>query len=187
MDAKYEGHEEEKLTLESMAETLNEALNNEDATFWEHFEEDVGIYSKAISENIQAFQAMLKANDAEDRKQQGLEPRPWNELAKDYEQKMNQGLEDMDEQIQAYDCDTRKENGLEPRSSEEIKSVLYPNFDTAAEMIKTVALKHDTIGRRKRGLEPRSWEEFNDAIGTEVEGVDPAQEGSSDGQTSSKK
>ncbi|KAL8871566.1 MAG: hypothetical protein Q9174_002629 [Haloplaca sp. 1 TL-2023] len=187
MDAKHEGHQEEKLTLEFMAETLNNALENDDATYWDHFEEDVGIYSKAISENIQAFQAMLKAKDAEDRKQKGLDPRPWSELAKECEQQMNQAIEDMDEQVKMYDCEARKEEGLEPRSSEEIKKVLYPDFDTATDMIKAVALKHDAAVRKKNGLEPRSWKEFNDAIWTEVEGIGPAQEGSNDGPSSSGK
>ncbi|KAL8967962.1 MAG: hypothetical protein Q9183_002681 [Haloplaca sp. 2 TL-2023] len=187
MDSTRESHGGGKLTLEAMAATLNGALNNEDASFWEHFEEDVGIYSKAISENIQAFQAMLKENDAEERKEKGLEPRPWSELAKDYEQQMNQGLEEVTEHIQEYDCEMRKEKGLEPRSIEEIKSVMYPDFDTPTEMIKAVALKHDNAVRKKQGLEPRSWEEFNAAIWTEVEGPDGAQEGSSDGQPSSEK
>ncbi|KAL8729284.1 MAG: hypothetical protein Q9181_005054 [Wetmoreana brouardii] len=153
-----------EITLEEAAEILNQALDNDDHSYWKHFGADFSPYGNSSTEDVKIFRQMIQVRDDEDRKEQGLEPRPWTEIAKEHEVESMQYLRDFDKNVLEWDSEQRRKKGLEPRSANDIKAQFHPQYESCAELMKAVALKCDALERKKKGLEPRSWEEFQHAV-----------------------
>ncbi|KAI4246271.1 MAG: hypothetical protein L6R42_009944, partial [Xanthoria sp. 1 TBL-2021] len=64
----------------------------------------------------------IQSKDDEKRKEQGLEPRPWSEIEKEFEeveQEWRGMVEHTEAEARKFDAEQRKAQGLEPRSDEE--------------------------------------------------------------------
>ncbi|KAL9000948.1 MAG: hypothetical protein Q9169_000432 [Polycauliona sp. 2 TL-2023] len=111
---------------------------------------------------LEDFQETMQSQDDDERKANGLEPRPWSEISAEIEEvsaRMRK-LAEHDERTSKNEL--QKALGLEPFFDEEPEAGLDlapgHRFDQVQEMVT----KYDDQKRKKKGLEPRSWREFRE-------------------------
>lgn len=94
----------------------------------------------------------LEEADNQERKEKGLEPRPWSEIAKALKLQLYQVINDLEPHN--GEDDIKQPGELKPRPIRDYQEYI---------LLKLVVLK-DKQWRKEQGLEPRSWEEMRDAF-----------------------
>ncbi|KAL8834957.1 MAG: hypothetical protein Q9170_003534 [Blastenia crenularia] len=142
--------------LEEIARRVEEALNDENHEFWDHFGE-----SLRDDEPMEELRQQIQEDDDKKRKDEGLEPRPWTEIEKEMEEQADHTLETFDDDLMKWDTEQRKAKGLEARSKEEMEEELMPQIGG---VVMEVMYKFDTRKRKEKGLEPRALKEFEEMM-----------------------
>ena len=141
---------------EEIAKRVEEALNDDTHEFWDRFGKSWG-----EDDTMDDIQQQIQVEDDRKRKEDGLEPRSWEEIEKDMEQSSARTLETFDEDLMKWDTEQRKAEGLEPRSKEEMEEDLMPQIGG---VVLEVLYKYDTKKRKEKGLGPRPMEEFEEHL-----------------------
>ncbi|KAL8687573.1 MAG: hypothetical protein Q9218_006296 [Villophora microphyllina] len=130
--------EDKKPINTDISTLLEEVLNSDQHWVWEFLlkEKDIDTYSP---EHIERFQEAFQEADDAKRENQGLEPRPWTEVAKDLQEQTYQEINSLEQD------EKQIEEWSEPRSTWEFR----------ADMLRKFVMISDGRSRRKRGLEPQ--------------------------------
>ncbi|KAL8952190.1 MAG: hypothetical protein Q9222_001889 [Ikaeria aurantiellina] len=165
-------------SLNNAMTILQDALNDDTHEFWSEFGKQL---DRSPSATVAEIRRAVQEKDDLERKAQGLDPRPWEDLEKELEGQSNQFLENFDNEVLKFDAQQREEKGLEPRSAEEL---VLPSRDleACAELMKKVVMKFDANKRKEMGLEARSWEAFEEAF-VEEHGLEYVDEGEESEET----
>ncbi len=138
-------------------------------------------FDKAPKEILKYFQETMRETvqpkDDEERKANGLEPRPWSEIATDIEAEAYGFLSEYLDGIRECNARERKSQGPESRFDEELEAQRHPGFKHVFERFQEVIMMYDDETRKQDGLEPRSWQEFKKAF---MEAVEEANEAGDD-------
>ncbi|KAI4279508.1 MAG: hypothetical protein LQ337_000209 [Flavoplaca oasis] len=166
---------QEDIPTEEEIASLKEEL--EKSEFWTAFMKE---FDKAPMEILKDFQETMRETvqpkDDEQRKANGLEPRPWSEIATDLEEEAYGFLNEYLEGIRECNAEERKSQGLESRSDKELEAQQHPGLEHLFEGLQEVVMIYDDKKRKQDGLEPRSWQEFKKAFEEAVEGASKAGE-----------
>ncbi|KAL8859084.1 MAG: hypothetical protein Q9178_004347 [Gyalolechia marmorata] len=126
-------------TEEELAHLKSEV---ERSRFWADF---IGELEKSPMEALEDFRKTMQTKDDEERKEKGLELRPWSEIAEELEEESDR--------------------------VKELEAELGPGMGARIEQIQEVVMKYDDQKRKEKGLEPRSWKKFMEEFVEAIEGL----------------
>lgn len=163
----------EDIPTEEEIASLKEEL--ESSEFWAAFMKE---FDKAPEEILKDFQKTMRETvqhkDDGERKANGLESRPWSEIAIDIEEEAYRFLSEYLEGIRECNAGERKSQGLESQSDKELEAQEHPGLEHLFEGFQEVIMMYDDEKRKQDGLEPRSWQDFKKAFEEAVEEVNKA-------------
>ncbi|KAL9582255.1 MAG: hypothetical protein Q9203_005571 [Teloschistes exilis] len=123
---------------------VEDAISNNNSWVWEFL---------AAADFIKPGDRLnLEEADDQERKEKGLEPRPWSEIAKALKLQLYQVINDLEPHN--GEDDIKQPGELKPRPIRDYQEYI---------LLKLVVLK-DKQWRKEQGLEPRSWEDVRDAF-----------------------
>lgn len=117
----------------------------------------------------------LQSDDDEKRKKQGLEPRAWSEVEKEFEelaQEWERIVEKTETEARGFDAEQRKAEGLEPRSEEDFDAEMGEGLERICNMMAMV-MKIQEEKLEEKGLDSNQmfWEPFSAEFNEVVEGL----------------
>ena len=117
----------------------------------------------------------LQSDDDEKRQKQGLEPRAWSEVEKEFEelaQEWERIVEKTEAEAQEFDAERRKAEGLEPRSEEDFDAEMGEGLERICNMMAMV-MKLQEEKLEEKGLDSNRgfWEPFAAEFNEAVEGL----------------
>ena len=117
----------------------------------------------------------LQSDDDEKRQKQGLEPRAWSEVEKEFEelaQEWERIVERTEAEAREFDAERRKAEGLEPRSEEDFDAEMGEGLERICNMMAMV-MKLQEEKLEEKGLDSNRgfWEPFSVEFNEAVEGL----------------
>lgn len=95
----------------------------------------------------------LRKADNHERKEEGLEPRPWDEIAENLREQLYREIDFLEKE--GEEKDAKQQEGEQKGR---------PIRDFQEYMLLKLLMMNDKRWRKEQGLEPRSWEELKDAF-----------------------
>ncbi|KAL8673411.1 MAG: hypothetical protein Q9168_002154 [Polycauliona sp. 1 TL-2023] len=135
-----------------------------------------GVAELTPDEFIESFYADVQAKDNQERKANGLEPRPWSEIELELEKRLEEVGDGMPEELKA---EARKlaEGIEEPGAGEGLGEEMGRGLQDRMWHIQEMVMEYAEQERKNKGLEPSFWKgfmgEFKEALdGLERDGSD---------------
>ncbi|KAL9000947.1 MAG: hypothetical protein Q9169_000431 [Polycauliona sp. 2 TL-2023] len=104
----------------------------------------------------------MQSMDDEERKEKGLEPRPWSEIKPELEMELEEEgkrmIEQLEAEVRTLDAEQRKTQGLEPRPAEELEAEM--DLEGRIWRLQEMAMEYDEQKRKADGQGPSFWKGF---------------------------